>query len=223
MTDVIADLPVDERPRERLMTHGAETLSNAELLAILLGSGVRGKNAIQLGRELLDDGIRALQKREPSYLANIPGVGPAKAARIAAAFEISRRMMTGQPEEPPPFDRHLFGMKLVSACTRYTQERLGAAFLDSRHRIIKEREIYVGTINSALVSTRDVVRFAMLDLASAVVVYHNHPSGTAAPSAEDLSFTAKLKQSLTYVDVELVDHLIIGAHSYYSMSEAGQV
>ncbi len=223
MTDVIADLPPDDRPRERLLSHGAETLSDAELVAILLGSGVHGKNAIQLARELLGDGMSALRARETRYLAGLHGVGVAKASRIAAAFEISRRLASGEPEEPPPFDAPTFGSRLVGTIGHHPQERLGAAFLDSRHRILGQREIFVGTINSALVSTRDIIRFALLERACAIVVYHNHPSGNPSPSADDLAFTQKLRQSLTLVDVELVDHLIVGAHRWFSMKERGQL
>jgi DNA repair protein RadC len=222
-TDVIADLPLDDRPRERLLLHGPETLSNAELMAILLGSGVPGKNAIQLGRELLADGMTALRAREIAQLIDIPGVGPAKAARVTAAFEISRRMTSGEPEEPPAFDAKVLGAKLVGKYGHQAQERLGAVFLDSRHRMLLEREIFVGTINNALVSTRDIVRHALLDRASAVVVYHNHPSGNPAPSADDLEFTPKLRHSLGMVDLDLVDHLIIGSHGFYSMFEKGQL
>ncbi|HEX7707279.1 MAG TPA: DNA repair protein RadC [Thermoanaerobaculia bacterium] len=223
MTDVIADLPPDDRPRERLLSHGAETLSDAELLAILLGSGLRGKNAIQLGRELLSEGMTSLRRKEIASLSQVPGVGPAKAARIAAAFEISRRFTAGQPDDPPTFDVRVLGPKLVNTYAHHQQERLGAAFLDSRRRITRQREIYVGTVNSALVSTRDIVRYALLEHASGVVVFHNHPSGNPAPSGEDLTFTAKLRHSLTLVDIELVDHVIIGATSFYSMQERGQV
>jgi DNA repair protein RadC len=223
MTDVIADLPVDERPRERLMLHGAQTLSNAELLAILLGSGMHGKNAIQLARALLSEGMASLGKRDPRYLLDVGGIGPAKAARLAAAFELCRRVSSGEPDDPPVYDAAILGPQLVQSLSRHTQERLGAALLDSRYRVIGQREIYVGTINSALVSTRDVIRNALLDHAAAVVVYHNHPSGDPTPSEDDLRYTQKLKHSLDLVDIDLVDHLIIGAHRYYSMHERGQL
>lgn len=223
MSDVIADLPRDDRPRERLLTHGPETLSDAELLAILLGSGVPGRNAIQLGRELLAEGMSALRGREPRYLAAVHGMGPAKASRVAAAFEISRRLASGEPEEPPAFEVRSFGQRLASTYGHHTQERLGAAFLDSRHRIIGQREIYVGTINSALVSTRDVTRFALLEHASGVVVYHNHPSGDPSASAEDLAFTKKLAHSLALLEIDLVDHLIVGGQRWFSMRGKGML
>lgn len=223
MTDVIRDLPRGDRPRERMLMHGAHTLSDAELLALVLGSGVPGTNAIQLARQLLADGLNSMRGRELSHLANVKGVGLAKAARIGAVFEISDRLASAQPEDPPDYDATVFGRKLVSGYSHHTQERLGVAFLDSRQRIRGQREIYVGTIETALVSTRDIVRFTLMEAATGIVVYHNHPSGDPAPSDEDLAFTTKLKQSMAMVDIEIVDHLIIGAHRFHSMKQRGQL
>lgn len=223
MTDVIRDLPRGDRPRERMMMHGAQTLSDAELLAVVLGSGLPGTNAIQLARQLLVDGINSMRGREVAQLAKVKGVGLAKAARIAAVFEMSSRLASEQPEDPPDYDARIFGRKLVSGYSHHTQERLGVAFLDSRHRIRGQREIYVGTIETALVSTRDIVRFTLAEAATGIVVYHNHPSGDPTPSDEDLKFTTKLKQSMAMVDIEIVDHLIIGAHRFHSMKQRGQL
>jgi len=223
LREVIADLPTDDRPRERLLTHGAETLSDAELIAILLGSGVPGKNAIQLAREMLQDGFASLRRRDPVQLAQMKGVGPAKASRILAAFEVGRRLACGEPDELPLYDPESFGRALVNSYAHHVQERLGAAFLDSRQRVIKQREIYVGTINHAAVSTRDVVRFALEENACAVVMYHNHPSGDPSPSAEDLMFTRKMGESLRLCDIDLADHIVIGAHRFYSMRQRGQI
>jgi DNA repair protein RadC len=221
MTDVICDLPRDDRPRERLLMHGAETLSNAELVAILLGSGVQGKNAIQLARELLQDGMSALRSRDQKQLEQYAGIGPAKIARIAAAFEISRRILDNVPDEPPPYEPNALGRSLVSTYSRVRQERLGATFLDARYRILRQREIYIGTIKSALVSTRDIITDALMNNATSVVVWHNHPSGNPLPSDEDQAFTTKLRESLGHCDIELLDHLIIGAHGFYSMHDRG--
>jgi DNA repair protein RadC len=223
MTDVIRDLPRGDRPRERMMMHGAHTLSDAELLAVVLGSGVPGTNAIQLARQLLVDGINSMRGRELAQLAKVKGVGLAKAARIAAVFEMSSRLASEQPEDPPDYDATIFGRKLVSGFSHHTQERLGVAFLDSRQRIRGQREIYVGTIETALVSTRDIVRFTLMEAATGIVVYHNHPSGDPTPSDDDLNFTTKLKQSMAMVDIEVVDHLIIGAHRFHSMKQRGQL
>lgn len=221
MSQLICDLPRDERPRERLMMHGARTLSETDLIALLIGSGKRGKNAMELSRELLAEGIDRLSLREVAFLSAVPGMGVAKATRVIAAFELARRINAGVPEQPPDYDRHLFGAALVKQYGRYTQERLGAAILDSRHRMLGHKEIFVGTIKSALVSTADIMKYALLENSLAVVLYHNHPSGNPTPSPEDESFTDKLKAALTAADIELVDHLIIGAHSFFSMKEKG--
>lgn len=221
MTLIIRDMARDERPRERLMMHGAQTLSNAELLALFIGCGRPGKNAVDIARELLSEGLTRLTRREMSSLAKVPGIGVAKAARIVAAFEFARRVASGEPEEPPDFDHYSIGAKLVKDYGRMNQERLGAIVLDARHRVLKQRELFVGTINNALVSTGDIMRFVLLENGCAVVVYHNHPSGACVPSAEDESFTDKLRYSLSTADIELVDHLIIGAHGYFSMKQKG--
>jgi DNA repair protein RadC len=221
MHDMIRDLPLDDRPRERLLMHGPETLSNAELVALLLGSGVPGKNAIQLARELLRDGMTRLRSRDAKFLQAIPGIGPAKIARLAAAFEMSRRMFTGEPEEPPAYEAAILGRTLMTTYAHQQQEHFGAVFLDSRNRILQQREIYVGTLSNALVSTRDIIAGALTHNATGIVAYHNHPSGNPTPSDDDLAFTQKLGRSLALVDIELVDHLIIGAHRFYSLQEKG--
>lgn len=223
MREVIADLPLDDRPRERLLAHGAETLSDAELIAVLLGSGLPGKNAIQLAREILREGMSGLRRREPAEIARLNGIGPAKASRIAAAFEVARRLSSAEPDSLPAYDPEVFGRALITEYAHHVQERLGAAFLDSRERLLRQREIYVGTINHAAVSTRDVIRHALAENACAVVLYHNHPSGDPTPSAEDLLFTRKMTESLRLCDIELADHIVIGAHRYYSMRQRGQM
>lgn len=223
MTELIADLPPDDRPRERMLQHGAQTLSNAELVALLLGSGMRGKNAIQLARDLLADGLESLRRREASHLAKVAGVGPAKAARVGAAFELVRRIANQCSDDPPRFEPDILGRQLVNACAGACQERLGAAFLDSRQRIIRQREIFIGTINTALVSTRDIIRCALAENAVGVVLYHNHPSGDPSPSAEDLTFTRRVVDALRLVELTLVDHLVIGSQKFYSMRDRGLI
>jgi DNA repair protein RadC len=223
MHELIADMPMDERPRERMLMHGAETLSDAELLAILLGSGLRGKNAIQLARELLDDGFASLVRCDAGQLAKRSGVGAAKATRVVAAFEIANRLASHRTDDPPDFDADLFGGALIIRCARLNQERLGALLLDSRNRVIRDREIYVGTVDRAIVSTRDVVRFALDANAVGVVLYHNHPSGDPSPSSEDIAYTRRTRDSLHLIDIELVDHLIAGAHTFASMKRKGLI
>jgi len=221
MHELIADMPVDERPRERMLMHGADSLSNAELVAVLLGSGVPGKNAIELARELIREGFASLARYDAGQLAKLGGIGTAKATRVIAAFEVARRLASHKPEDPPDFDANIFGRALVARCAALNQEHLGALFLDSRNRVLREREIYVGTIANALVSTRDVIRCALDANAVGVVLFHNHPSGDPAPSELDLSFTKRTRDSLHLIDIELVDHLIVGRYGFTSMQKKG--
>jgi DNA repair protein RadC len=215
-TSLIADMPSDERPRERLLAHGTRTLSDAELLALLIGTGTRGKSAVQVARELLDDGICQLGRRDVAELARVPGVGTAKATRIAAAFELSRR--TSRDSTGVKYVPSAFGERLIKT-HQFHQEHVGVALLDSHDVILKQQTIFVGTINNALVSPREIVRFAVLSNAAGVVLYHNHPSGNPAPSAHDSNFTRKLDDALALMDIELIDHMIVGTSKYYSMKE----
>lgn len=217
MHELIADLPLDDRPREKMRKHGAGTLSDAELIAILLGSGTRGKNAIQLARELIRDGLPSLSRR----CERIAGVGEAKATRIEAAFEIARRLAGSEARDGARFDDAVAARALISRYAHESQEHLGAVLLDSRQRVLKQCEIYVGTVSRALVSPRDIIRIALEANAVGIVLFHNHPSGDPSPSAEDLTFTRRVQQSLSLVDVELVDHLILGSQRYCSMKGKG--
>lgn len=225
MTDVIRELPLDERPRERLLKHGPSLLSNAELVAILLGSGTRGRNAVQLARKLLGGGLRSLSGAAPAELTRNSGVGVAKAARLAAAFELAERARNDKVAEAPPprFDLQDFGTDLVRRMHKYRQERLGVALLDAQHRLIDERDVFIGTINHALVSTRDVVAYALEKTAVAVVLYHNHPSGEASPSGDDIAFTRRVKEALAMFDIDLIDHLVVGEHKFALICASGAV
>lgn len=220
----IADLPYDERPRERLLTHGPATLSDSELVAILLGSGMRGKSAIDVARELLADGLHGLGRKEQGTLARHAGVGSAKSARILAALEIGRRIASHTDAERDPVrEPESLARALIARYGHHVQERLGAVFLDAKNRIIREREIYVGTLNTATVSTRDILRFALEDHAASIIMFHNHPSGDPAPSAEDLLFTRRMVEAGKLMSVDVLDHLIIGANRYVSLKQRGAI
>ena len=226
MSDLrIAELPDDERPRERLILHGSATLSDAELVAILIGSGTRGLSAIALARDLLQDGLHAMSRLEwPSDAGRFRGIGPAKATRIAAALEIGRRVASHKdPGRDPIRNPESIARSLVARYSHMNQERLGAVFLDSKNRIIREREIYVGTLNATTVSTRDVIRYALVDNAAAIILFHNHPSGDPSPSAEDLVFTRKMVEAGELMGVNVVDHLILGANRYVSLQQRGAI
>jgi DNA repair protein RadC len=222
MRELICDLPFDDRPRERLFRHGASTLSDSELIALLLGSGMPGKNALQLARELLASGLRDIATRDPDQLAKTVGVGQAKASRIIAAFEVARR--AAEPDyapDPPTIDVSSYAPQLVARYGRHRQERLGAAILDSRFRLIRERDLFVGTVTHAAVSTRELIAIALEENGVNLLAFHNHPSGDTTPSLDDIQFTRKLRDAMTSIDVKLIDHLIIGKHSYLSMKEKG--
>ncbi len=218
---LMRDIPKSSRPRERLLASGVKSLSDAELLAIVLGTGAEGKNVIELARELLlGGGLTKLRQRDLHTLQKTRGMGAAKAARLAAVFELTHRLALEMPEKPE-FDPKVLGRMLVTGYGHYSQERLGAVLLDSKHRIGRQREIFVGTQNRSLVSPGEILRFALNDGAPAVVVFHNHPSGDPTPSNDDIDFTQKLKSSLRMLDIELVDHLVIGTHRFMSMKEKG--
>jgi len=221
MHELIADMPMDERPRERMLTHGAKSLSDAELLAVLLGFGIPGKNAIELARDLLREGFSALAQCDAERLAKRAGMGIAKATRIIATFEIARRLAKDKPDDPPHFDVNTFSRGFIARSRSMTQEHLGALFLDSRRRVLREREIYVGSAFKAFVSTREVIRYALDANATGVVLYHNHPSGDPSPSDEDLKYTRKMDRSLRLIDIHLIDHIIAGAHGFTSLSTRG--
>jgi DNA repair protein RadC len=216
---MIADLPLDERPRERMHRHGLGRMSDADLLAVLLGSGTEGKSAIELAMEMLADGggVPLLAKSDVDQLLKTRGVGLAKAARIAAAFELGRRSASADIKQPAVYEPAALAKKAMARMRDFVQEHLMGVFLDSRGHLLREREIYIGTIDRAAVSTRDVLRFALDANATGVVLYHNHPSGDATPSAEDREFTDRMSEVLALANMRLVDHLIIGRKVFVSL------
>jgi len=220
--EMIADLPLEERPRERLARHGPDSLSDAELLAILIGSGVRGRSAIHIARDLLKSGLRAMSQREWGQSSSPSGIGPAKSARIAAALELGRRLAAHvEADSPAVRDPESIARPLIARYSHHVQERLGAIYLDSKNRVLREREIYIGTLNSTTVSTRDVLRYALEDHAASIIIFHNHPSGDPAPSAEDLLFTRRMVEAGRLMGVEVLDHLILGANRFVSLKQRG--
>ncbi len=221
MSTLIADLPIEERPRERLIRHGPQVLSDPELISILLGTGTRGKSAITLARDLLVDGLHQLARKEWSTVRR-NGIGHAKAARLAAALELGRRIANLTDTDLDSVrDPDRIARKLIARYAHHIQERLGAVYLDAKNRPIREREIYVGTLNATTVSTRDIFRHALEDGAASVILFHNHPSGDPAPSAEDLIFTKKAVEAGKLLGVEVVDHLILGMNRYVSLKDRG--
>ncbi|HOV59146.1 MAG TPA: DNA repair protein RadC [Rhodanobacteraceae bacterium] len=217
----IKDWPLDERPREKLLARGPAALSDAELLAVCLGSGTRGHSAVDLGRTLLarSGGLRALLGGEAPRVA---GLGAAKGARLQAALELARRCLAEDLKRETslrdPGDSAAF---LRAQLGHYPYEVFACVFLDNRHRVIAFEELFRGTIDGAAVPPREVVRACLRHNAAAVILAHNHPSGVAEPSEADRALTAELRQALGLVGVRVLDHLVIGSGSAVSLAQRG--
>ncbi|MGN2253388.1 DNA repair protein RadC [Frateuria sp. GZRe12] len=215
--------PSGERPREKLLQHGSASLSDAELLAVLLGSGVPGKDAIALGRELLTEagGLAALLGRADGP-GPTTGLGPAKRARIVAALELARRSLGEQLQALPSLGSPRDSGDYLSARLRHLPyEVFGCLYLDNRHRVLAFEELFRGTVDGASVHPREVVRACLKHNACAVIFAHNHPSGVAEPSAADRAITRELREALQLVGVRVLDHLVIGHGTPVSMAERG--
>lgn len=222
----IRDWPSSERPRERLLAQGAGVLSDAELLALFLGSGLRGRDAITTARELLQSHgpLRALLERSPLELARLPGLGPARACLLVAALELGHRRLGADLErgvalDDPMAAGHYFAQRLRGL----TREVFAVLFLDTRHRALAFEEMFRGTLDGAEVHPREVVRRALAHNAAALIVGHNHPSGNPEPSAADRALTARLKQALSLVDLRLLDHFVIADGPPVSLAARGWV
>lgn len=222
----IRDWPATERPREKLLARGAAILSDAELLAIFLGSGLRGQDAVTTARGLLANHgpLRSLMERSPQALSRLPGLGPARACQLSAALELCNRYLAAGLERGEALtDPAAAGRYFAQRLRARPHEVFAGLFLDSRHRALAFEELFNGTIDGAEVHPREVVRRALAHNAAAVIVGHNHPSGSAEPSAADRAVTARLKQSLALVDVRLLDHFIVGDGAPVSMAARGWV
>ncbi|GAA5002918.1 DNA repair protein RadC [Lysobacter lycopersici] len=223
---LLHDWPAQERPRERLLAGGPAQLSDAELLAIFLGSGLRGQDAVATARDLLarHGPLRELLERGPTELMKLPGLGPARACRLSAALELCNRYLAAGLERGEALsDPHSAGRYFAQRLRGQPQEVFACLFLDARHRALAFEELFHGTVDGAEVHPREVVRRALAHNAAAVIAGHNHPSGNPEPSAADRAVTARLKQSLALVDVRLLDHFVIGDGAPSSMAARGWV
>jgi len=222
----IREWPAAERPRERLLAHGAGALSDAELLAIFLGSGLRGRDAVGTARELLaaHGPLRALLERPADALSRLPGLGPARACALAAALELGHRHLASDLERGASLtDPQAAGRYFAQRLRGQPHEVFAALFLDTRHRAIAFEEMFRGGLDGAEVHPREVVRRALALNAAAVIVGHNHPSGNPEPSAADRAVTARLKQALGLVDLRLLDHFVVGDGAPVSLAARGWV
>lgn len=219
----ITDWPVEQRPREKLLLKGATTLSDAELLAIFLRTGVKGKSAVDLAHDLINEfsSLRSLFEADLPRFSQSHGLGEAKYVQLQAVLEMSRRYLNerlkrGNPLSDPESVRYFFSSRLRD----YPHEVFACLYLDSKHRVIEFEELFRGSISSANVYPREVVKRALHFNAAAVIFAHNHPSGVAEPSQADESITQQLKQALALVDVRVLDHFIVG-DEMTSMVERG--
>ena len=221
----IRDWPEGERPREKLLARGSAALSDAELLAVLLGSGARGKDALAMGRELLSDaGSLSILLARPEQAIRTRGLGPAKRARIAAALELARRSLGEQLRERPALGSPRDSGDYLRARLRdLPYEVFGCLYLDNRHRVLAFEELFRGTVDGASVHPREVVRACLQHNACAVIFAHNHPSGVAEPSAADRAITHELRNALQLVGVRVLDHLVIGSGEPVSMAARGLI
>lgn len=220
----IKDLPAALRPREKLLAHGAAALGDAELLALLLRTGLPGTGVLQLAQQLLDvfGGLGGLLNADADALRRVKGLGPAKRAELAAVLELARRSMAHQLREQPLFDtpgrvKDYLRLRLAG----HDHEVFAVLFLDAQHRLLWMEEMFRGTLTQTSVYPREVVKRALAKNAAAVVLAHNHPSGAAEPSRADEFLTQSIKSALALVDVRVLDHLVVGHSEVVSFAERG--
>ncbi len=222
----ISDWPEGERPREKLLLKGAKSLSDAELLAIFLRTGIKGFTAVDMARDLLNrfGSLRQLLAADHSNFCQAPGLGDAKYAQLQAVLEMSRRYSSETLQRgieiTSPQAAHGY---LQAQLGSYPNEVFGGLFLDTRHRMICFEELFYGTIDGASVHPREVVRKAMHYNAAAVIFAHNHPSGVAEPSQADIQITGRLKSALALIDVRVLDHIVVTLDECVSLAQRGHL
>jgi DNA repair protein RadC len=223
---VIRDLPVSERPRERMSAYGPEALSTAELLAIVLRVGSRGESAVRLAERLLSEfgGLAGIARARLPQLSALPGIGLAKAAQIKAAFELGKRLATAAEGQKPVVGNAAQAAALVMEDLRYRQQEcLAGIFLDTRNQVICVRTLTVGTLSGSPAHPREVFREAIAQGSASMILCHNHPSGDPTPSQDDITLTTRLVKVGEIMGIPVVDHIIIGAGRYVSLKEAGKM
>jgi DNA repair protein RadC len=220
----IKELPPEERPRERLIRHGAAVLSNAELLAILLRTGTRKESAISLAHRLLiqEQGLRFLADSDVKQLNTISGIGQAKAAQIKAALELGKRMANLEPGVDKPVKCPQDVADLLMEEMRYLKkEHMKLVLLNIKCNLISVEDVSIGSLNASIVHPREVFNPAIIKSSASIIMVHNHPSGDPTPSSEDIGITSRIREAGRLLGIELVDHIIIGDGKYTSLKEKG--
>lgn len=222
----ISQWPAEERPREKLLAKGAAVLSDAELLAIFLRTGLPGVTAIDLARQLLAQfgGLGPLLSADQHSFCQAKGLGPAKFCQIQATLELTTRYLQEQLQGSPVFTCPAHVKDYLAVQMRDCHREVFAVLLlDTRHQLLEFCELFQGTIDSASVHPREMVRLALHKNAAAVIVAHNHPSGSAKPSAADIAITGRIKAALELMDIRLLDHFVIGRGEVVSLADRGQL
>ena len=220
------ELSPDDRPREKLLRHGTAALGDNELVALILGSGRPRTGALQVANELLTarGGLHGLMRSSADDLARVGGIGPAKAAQVLAALELGRRTLAHAPgarvQLRTPRDAAAY---LLPAFGSRPVEHFGVVLLDAKHRVLRTTVVTIGTLNTTIVQPRDVYREAMLGAATALLAFHNHPSGDPTPSPEDHELTGRLAAAGVVMGIDLVDHIVLGDLRYCSFKEMGKL
>lgn len=229
----LKELPAAERPRERLFAQGADALSDAELLALLIGTGQRGETAIDVARRLLQlggadavaedpgAGMRYLDEAPAEELSQVPGVGQAKAARLKAAFELAHRLGRQQPERPIVRGPGDAAKLLMTRLRHRAQEEFHVVHLNTKNHVLATSCVSVGTLDSASAHPREIFRAALKRGCASIILVHNHPSGDPTPSPEDIAVTRRLVEVGQVIGIDVLDHVIIGHNRYLSLRERG--
>lgn len=220
----IQEWPKDERPREKLIQYGAPTLSDAELLAILINTGIQGHSAIELAKLALTEigSVQAIMHAPLKKITNISGLGLAKYAVLQACTELFKRSMAEQMSQQTTFTSADAASEYLRAqLAQKKREVFAMLLLNSQHQLIAYREMFMGTINSAAVYPRELVKQVIDDNAAAVILAHNHPSGVAEPSQADIQITQRIQQAFALIDVTVLDHFVIGRSSAVSFAQRG--
>ena len=222
----ITDWPEDQRPRERLIKFGAKALSDAELLAVFLRVGVTGKSAVDLGRDMLSQfgSLNGLFAADIKEFSSVHGLGNAKYAQLHAVLELAKRSISEELQSAPMLSSpQAVKSYLQLLIGNKTYESFAVLFLDIKNRLITSEELFRGTLSHASVYPREIVKAALHHNAASVILAHNHPSGNAEPSDADITLTKTLKQTLSLVDVRVLDHFIVANPNVYSFAEHGQI
>jgi len=224
----IREMPQDERPREKLLGRGAAALTDPELIAILLRTGLPGANAVEVARQLLEryGSLSGLSRCSVREIASIRGIGAAKAIQLVAAFGLGQRLATERLSRQKLDSPELIHDLVAAEMRTLHKESLRVILLDTRYHLIRMEEISLGSVNESIAHPRDVFRPAVISSAYAVIVVHNHPSGDPSPSQSDHSLTRRLAEAAELLQIKLLDHIIIGAPAegrlpYFSFKEAG--